>query len=42
MFDKSLREKLQKPCQINILNKEWIKKWKEIIGYEQIKEKYRK
>ena len=44
-FDKKLREKintLSAPCQINILNKEWVEKWKEIVGYEKIKEKYKK
>mgnify|MGYP002624492053 CR=1 FL=1 len=42
MFNENLREKFNKTCQINILNKEWIKKWKEIVGYEQIKEKCKK
>ena len=41
-FDKNLRDKLNTTCQINILNKEWIKKWKEIVDYEQIKEKCKK
>ena len=40
MFDKNL--KLNTQCQINILNKEWIEKWKEIVGYEEIKEKCKK
>ena len=43
-FDKKLREKYYTPYtfQINILNKEWVKKWKGIVGYEQIKEKCRR
>jgi len=42
-FDKKLREKISfANYQINILNKEWIQKWKEIVGYEQIKEKCKK
>ena len=44
-FDKNLKENLHtniKKYQINILNKDWIKKWKEIVGYEQIKEKCKK
>ena len=39
MFQENLREKYNKSCQINILNKEWLKKWKEIVCYEQVKEK---
>ena len=42
MFDEYLGDMLNQPTQIYILNKEWIKKWKEIIGYEQIKEKCKK
>ena len=41
-FDKNLNENLHTNIikyQIDILNKEWIKKWKEIVGYEKIKEK---
>ena len=39
-FDKKSRENISfTNYQINILNKEWIQKWKEIVGYEQIKEK---
>ena len=43
-FDKKLRENYITlgELQINILNKEWIQKWKEIVGYEQIKEKCRR
>ena len=40
IFDKNLE--LNTQCQINLLNKEWVKKWKEIVGYEQIKEKCKK
>jgi len=39
MIDKYLVEKFSKTYQINILNKEWIEKWKKFVGYEQIKEK---
>ena len=42
MLDKNLAENLSKTCQINILNKEWIEKWKKFVGYEQIKEKCKK
>ena len=45
LFDKNLKENLNTnftKYQINILNKDWIKKWKEIVGYEQIKEKCKK
>jgi hypothetical protein len=42
MKDKNLKSKIIRVCQINILNKEWIQKWKEIVGYEQIKEKCKK
>ena len=40
-FDKNLRDKfnINRESQIIILNKEWIEKWKEIVGYEKIKEK---
>jgi len=41
-FDKNLKEKLNTTCQINILNKEWIEKWKQIVGYEEIKKNCRK
>ena len=41
-FDKNLKEKINKTCQINILNKEWIEKWKEIVGYEEIKKNCKK
>ena len=41
-FDKNLKEKHNHTSQLNILNKEWIEKWKEIVGYEQIKEKCKK
>jgi hypothetical protein len=42
ILDQNLKQKFNKTCQINILNKEWLKKWKEIVGYEKIKEKCRK
>ena len=42
MFKENIRKKLNKLCQINILNKEWLKKWKEIVCYEQVKEKCKK
>ena len=45
VFDKKLREKHNTNIanyQIYILNKEWIEKWKEIVGYEKIKEKCKK
>jgi hypothetical protein len=41
-FDKNLKEKINTTCQINILNKEWIEKWKEIVGYEEIKKNCKK
>ena len=37
-----LEKKTKKNQQFNILDKEWIEKWKEYVGYEEIKDKVKK